>query len=236
MSATPPFGLILPSRPVLTTPIIISETQCAFTFPSLPAFSHLVVFLLPGTTLPEGTLAGVYIQLPGPVAEFRLLGALGTEKQSAIFRVSSTTSASYGANSSLDPLQDEMTDVDASSTAINGATAAATAGDTTVGISIEQAAIITPQLESLEASRSVSSTALVSTGSQRQLPTSLSTKVLAQRIIKNAFNFLASFAGTTNPGVQEVVPLKAFQDWWTKFERRIQNDPQFLEREEESSN
>ena len=237
MSATPPFGLILPSRPVLTTPIIISETQCAFTFPSLPAFSHLVVFLLPGTTLPEGTLAGVYIQLPGPVAEFRLLGALGTEKQSAIFRVSdsSTTSASYGANSSLDPLQDEMTDVDASSSAINGATAAATAGDTTVGISIEQAAIITPQLESLEASRSVSSTALVSTGSQRQLPTPLSTKVLAQRIIKNAFNFLASFAGTTNTGVQEVVPLKAFQDWWTKFERRIQNDPQFLEREEESS-
>ncbi|KAL9134262.1 MAG: hypothetical protein Q9175_004561 [Cornicularia normoerica] len=234
MSATPPFGLILPSRPVLTTPIIISETQCAFTFSSLPTFSHLVVFLLPGITLPEGTLAGVYIQLPGPIPEFKLLGALGTEKQSAIFRISGTSPASYGSNSGLDPTEDEMTDVDASSTTtINGATAA-TARETTVGISIEQAATIVSQLESLEASKFVSSTALVSTGSQRQRPTPLTTKALAQRIIKNAFNFLASFAGTTSAGGQEVVPLKSFQDWWTKFERRIENDPGFLEREGDS--
>jgi protein Hikeshi len=55
------------------------------------------------------------------------------------------------------------------------------------------------------------------------------TKLLAQRIIKNAFNFLASFAGGS--GGQEVVPLKSFQDWWTKFERRVENDPGFLERD-----
>lgn len=232
MSATPPFGLILPSRPVLTNPIIISETQYAFTFSSLPTFSHLVVFLLPGTILPEGTLAGVYIQLPGPVPDFKLLGALGTEKQSAIFRISGTSPASYGTNSGVGPVGDEMTDIDASSTTINGATAA-TAGETTVGISIEQAATIVTQLESLESSKTASSTALVPAGSQRQQPTPLSIKVLAQRIIKNAFNFLASFAGTTTRGGQEVVPLKSFQDWWTKFERRIENDPGFLEREDD---
>jgi hypothetical protein len=59
-----------------------------------------------------------------------------------------------------------------------------------------------------------------------------STKLLAQRIIKDAFNFLASFAGGRSG--QEVVPLKSFQDWWTKFERRIENDPGFLERDEAS--
>lgn len=234
MSATPPFGLILPSRPVLTNPIIVSETQYAFTFSALPTFSHLVIFLLPGTTLPEGTLAGVYIQLPGPVPEFKLLGALGTEKQSAIFRISGTSPASYGSNSNVDLVEDEMTDVDASSsTTINGATTA-TAGEVTVGISIEQAATIAPQLESLEASKSTSSTALVSARIQRRRPTPLSTKALAQRIIKNAFNFLASFAGSTTAGGQEVVPLKSFQDWWTKFERRIENDPGFLERDGDS--
>ena len=233
MSATLPFGLILPSRPVLTNPIIVSETQYAFTFSSLPTFSHLVVFLLPGTTLPEGTLVGVYIQLPGPVPEFRLLGALGTEKQSAIFRVSGTSPASYGPNSGLDAVEDEMTDIDASFSTNNGPTAA-TAEEITVGISIEPAATIISQLDSKEAAKSASSTTLVSTGNQRQQRTQLSTKALAQRIIKNAFNFLASFAGTTTAGGQEVVPLKSFQDWWTKFERRIENDPGFLEREDDT--
>lgn len=229
MSAALPFGLILPSRPVLTNPVIISETQYAFTFPSLPSFSHLVVFLLPGTTLPEGTLVGVYIQLPEAGSEFKLLGALGAEKQSAIFRVSGTSSTSYGSNTGLDPEEDVMTDVDASSTTINGTTAAI-AGETTVGISIEPAATIASQLHVLEAAKSAISTALVSTGNQRQQSTPLPTKALAQRIIKNAFNFLASFAGSTATGGQEVVPLKSFQDWWTKFERRIENDPGFLER------
>lgn len=58
------------------------------------------------------------------------------------------------------------------------------------------------------------------------------TKKLAQRIIKDAFNFLASFVGTAGPGGQEVVPLKSFQDWWVKFERKVQNDPGFLERDD----
>lgn len=235
MSATSPFGLILPSRPVLTNPIVISETQYAFTFASLPTFSHLVVFLLPGITLSEGTLAGVYIQLPGLVPEFKLLGALGTEKQSAIFRISGTSPASYGSHSGLESVEEEMTDVDASPKAINGATSTATtAGETTVGISIEQATMIISQLESQQGSNSVPSTALVSARYQRQQPTPLSTKALAQRIIRNAFNFLASFAGTSTAGGQEVVPLKSFQDWWTKFERRVENDPGFLEREDDT--
>jgi hypothetical protein len=59
----------------------------------------------------------------------------------------------------------------------------------------------------------------------------ITTKVLAQRIIGSAFNFLASFAESdpSNKG-HDVVPLKSFRDWWTKFERRIDMDPEFLER------
>lgn len=58
-----------------------------------------------------------------------------------------------------------------------------------------------------------------------------STVVLAQRIIQNAFNFLSSFSGTAGPGGVEVVPLKAFENWWQKFESRIRADPSFLERQ-----
>ena len=55
-----------------------------------------------------------------------------------------------------------------------------------------------------------------------------STKVLAQRIIKNAFNFLASFEGGDG-----MVPLRTFEGWWRKFESRVNSDPGFLEKEQE---
>jgi len=51
------------------------------------------------------------------------------------------------------------------------------------------------------------------------------TKILAQRIIANAFNFLSSFGS-------DVIPLKAFQEWWKKFEKKVEQDPTFLEREQ----
>ena len=226
MSTTPPFGLLLPSRPVLVNPAVISPSQYAFTLPSMPAFSHIVVFLLPGTTLPDGTLAGVYVLLPGTPA-FKFLGAIGTEKQSAIFRVSGSGSVGSGGDAVR---VDDMMDADETSTTINRT---AIDGDFTVGISIEPASTIALQVESLKATESSSSTALVPVKSHLQTAP-VSTKVLAQRIIKNAFNFLASFAGTTGAGGQEVIPLKSFQDWWSKFERRIENDPGWLEREADS--
>ena len=223
MATTPPFGLVLPSRAVLANPAVVSPTQYAFAFPSTPTFTHIVVFLLPGTTLPDDTLAGVYLQLPG-ASEFKLLGAIGTEKQSAIFRVSGSRETVPGGNGSA---EDEMTDDDQTLSTSNGTAAT---GEVTVGISIEPAVSITSQLEALKTTQASSLTALVLAKGQ-QRPTPLSTKVLAQRIIQNAFNFLASFAGNTGQGGQEVVPLKSFQDWWSKFERRIASDPTFLERD-----
>ncbi|KAL6719243.1 hypothetical protein ACLMJK_003480 [Lecanora helva] len=223
MASVPPFGIILPSRPVLVNPAVISPTQCAFTFSSAPTFSHIVAFLLPGNTIPEGTLAGIYIQLPGTAPEFKLLGAIGTEKHSAIFKVSGRgisnveVSTADASSRSTGPVEEEMSDVDVT----------ATAGEVTVGISVEPAATITAQLEALKTS--MSSALVVSRDQHEASP--ISAKALAQRIIKNAFNFLASFAGTSEVGGQEVVPLKSFQDWWTKFERRIENDPGFLERD-----
>jgi hypothetical protein len=100
-------------------------------------------------------------------------------------------------------------------------------GDVNLGISVEPAQSIQAQMAQLQQQ-------------QQQQPPSPNapakrtpdTRVLAQRIIKNAFNFLASFAGNTANGI-EVVPLKSFQDWWAKFERKVQNDPGFLEREED---
>ena len=65
--------------------------------------------------------------------------------------------------------------------------------------------------------------------------------VVAQRVAKNLFNFLSSFA-TQNlpPGVMTLgqlrvdatyIPLKIFEDWWSKFNHKVETDPGFLERE-----
>ena len=195
-------------------------------------------------------LAGVYIQLPSSGssmgqgqqsgAGFQLLGAIGSEKPSAIFEVNAATTAAGRGQSSTTMTngndEDEMTDT--STASLN----AGVVGEVTVGLSIEPAQSITAQSAALKATSTASqhihndndqSMALVTSTGQAVSKNALTTKVLAQRIIKNAFNFLASFAGSSGPGGQEVVPLKSFQDWWTKFERRIQLDPGFLERDDQ---
>lgn len=216
------FGLIISGRPVDAAPSALTETQYAFRIPPLPSFSHIVVFLLPGAQLPPDTAASVYVQIP-PSQDFKLLGGIGPGKESAIFKVSGIKAGLEG-NATASGDIDAMTD-DPSASA-NGGPPAAT-GDIMVGLSIESAAQVEAQLAQLNSGQSMQaqpSSALVrlhsGTGGRA------STKVLAQRIIGNAFNFLASFGSDT-------VPLKAFQDWWTKFEKKVELDPSFLEREDQ---
>ncbi|KAL8996833.1 MAG: hypothetical protein Q9169_003735 [Polycauliona sp. 2 TL-2023] len=221
MAQVPPFGVILPSRPVITNPLTISTTQYAFSIPSAPPFSHVVVFLVPGNVLPPDTLAAVYIQFPEPNSEFKLLGAIGNDKPTAIFKVnhgagSSNTSSS---NPAAHDIENEM--IDEPNQFTNGM---ALDSQIAIGIAIEPAAVIEPQLASLK-----SNPAFVV--GNKSYSTPVPTKVLAQRIINNAFNFLASFAGQTTVGGEEMVPLRSFRGWWEKFERRVENDPGFLERD-----
>lgn len=214
------FGIIISGRPVDATPTAITETQYAFRIPPTPSFSHIVVFLLPGTQLPPDTAATVYVQIP-PSQAFKLLGGIGPGKESAIFKVSGIKPTGNGAAGGD---ADVMTD-DPSLSATSGAPEAS--GEIVVGLSIEPAAQVEQQILALKSNQQPPTQqpgALVrfnsSTGGR------VTTKVMAQRIIGNAFNFLASFGS-------ETVPLKAFQDWWTKFEKKVELDPSFLEREEQ---
>ena len=113
-----------------------------------------------------------------------------------------------------------MTD-EADPTSVDVAQAAG--GEIAVGISVEPAAQVEQQLSTLKSQPTDPSMAMVRAGAAQGAQ--VSTKVLAQRIIGNAFNFLASFGSDT-------VPLKAFRDWWVKFEKKVDLDPSFLEREQ----
>lgn len=100
-------------------------------------------------------------------------------------------------------------------------------GDVILGISVEPLESVQAQLATLptDATPALTTTAVVKQGATRP-----GTAVLARRIIRNAFDFVSSFASESSSG--DVIPLKAFQDWWTKFEKKIEYDPTFLEREE----
>ncbi|KAI1822239.1 hypothetical protein F4861DRAFT_407541 [Xylaria intraflava] len=88
-----------------------------------------------------------------------------------------------------------------------------------IGIDIEDAGSVAERIQSI--------------APQAGVPAAASTQLLAQRIIQNAFNFLSGFSGQVGASGVEVVPLRAFQEWWRKFEARVQNDPSFLEREQD---
>lgn len=209
-------GVIVSGRPVITEPnTAVSPTQFAFEIPSQPSFSHIVVFLLPGITLPDGTAAAVYAQLPG-ASQFKLLGAIENEKPSAIFKVIDKSGGPAGGGLGD---EDAMTDDGVNSDA----------GPLALGISIEPVQQVAAMLEQQKAHDAAAANVSAGLGSQMVLrgQNTVTTKVLAQRIIKNCYDFLTSW------GSGDTVPLKAFQAWWTKFEGKIERDPGFLERSDD---
>lgn len=188
MASQPLFGIIPAGLPAITQPSATpSPTSVLYGLPTSKRFDHIVVFLLPDVTLPQGTAASIYLSTASNVENFKFLGAIGPGKESAMFKVGSSHS--------------------------NGE-------ELVIGVSIEAEDAVAQQMQNLASAKS--------SGSAGGQP---GTAVLAQRIIQNAFNFLAGFSGTTGPGGVEVVPLKAFEDWWKKFESRVRADPSFLEKQ-----
>lgn len=211
------FGVVVSGRSVLTEPQAVSETQFAFSIPSVPTFSHIVVFLLPGTTLPDNTAAAVYAQLVGST-EFKLLGAIANEKPSAIFKINNKSEGPAGGGIGGD--DDDMVDETPAPTM-------GTVPNITLGISVEPAAQVASSLEQKKAFEAAAALATPTSNGLELVKIgqdTVATKVLAQRIIKNCYDFLTSW------GSGDTVPLKAFQAWWTKFEAKIERDPGFLER------
>lgn len=111
---------------------------------------------------------------------------------------------------------------------VGGTGTSSTTTEYIIGIDVESEQDVGAKMRDLAASKAGGSTSSSSQG-QGQPPT----VVLAQRIIQNAFNFLASFSGTAGPGGIEIVPLKAFEEWWKKFESRVRADPSFLEKQQD---
>lgn len=230
------FGCIAAGRPVQTNLNALSPTQYVLLLQTSPAqpLNHLVVFLLPETSLPPDTAASVYIQL-SPNQPFIMLGAIGNEKPSAIFRIKGLDAG--GGEVDIDDMTDESSvGVSVWNTSAGSSSEATTL---TLGISIEPLSSVLASLSSLPSTIQFAQTPRTATPAPGQLVLANTKPItvlsLAGRIIKNASNYLGSFAirvDVPGQGVMDVVPLKAFQDWWVKFEKKVEFDPGVLERED----
>ncbi|EHK46247.1 uncharacterized protein TrAtP1_005846 [Trichoderma atroviride] len=198
----PLFGIVPAGQPLITDPTSApSPTSFLYALPPTKPFSHIVVFLLPNVVLPENSAAAIYL------TTVRDVTAASQANSTPDFRF--LGGIGPGKESAMFKIG-----------------ADASGSGYMIGVSIESAESVGTRLQELAASKASSSSTSGSGGAS-----STTTAVLAQRIIQNAFNFLTSFSGTAGPGGVEVVPLKAFEDWWRKFESRVRSDPSFLERQ-----
>ncbi len=198
MAAQPLFGLVPAGLPVITTPTETpSPTSFLYALSSAATggktFSHIVVFLLPGVVLPEGSAAAIYFVTPGNAGpNFKFRGGIGPGKESAIFKLSS---------------QENLA----------------------LGVSVESAESVAQRCAELDALKPGPG-ALVPAGQQAGNQQPSNTDPGAEDHQECLQLLLSGFSGTA--GQVEVVPLKAFEDWWRKFESRVKTDPRFLERDD----
>lgn len=161
------------------------------------------------------------------------------EKQSAIFRLRGNTQSGAAAAAAGTNASDNMVD-ESGFYPTGGENVTAQ-----LGISIEPIGQAQQKLMMLPAHLSLSAPANSQPSGGALVPRdgmsdsnalahrdSAATLTLARRIIKNAFNYLGSFS--SGPPGSEMVPMREFQSWWNKFERRLAIDSSFLEKEEEA--
>lgn len=195
------FGIVPAGQPLMTEPTSVpSETSFLYSISAARPFSHITVMLLPGIALPIDSAAAIYFATAADVA----------------------TATATGQTPNFKFLGGIGTGKESAIFKINAGGSEQNHGNVMMGISIEPAESVASRVHELSASRQ--------TGLGNASAAQPSTLLLAQNIIKNAFNFLASFSGTAGPGGVEVVPLKAFEEWWKKFESRVRSDPSFLEK------
>ncbi|QPG75368.1 hypothetical protein FOA43_002721 [Brettanomyces nanus] len=247
------FGSTLAGRAIsLAQQIDSSQYTIKYDELSVKNVYHLSIFLLPNIQFDPSFVALIYYQFqvngrdasapPFVSTEFKLLGGLTAQKQSAIFKINPGNIGSIDVASSVMPSEGDI-DMDGSGegTGGTGGTGTGTGTEGTsasiiLGISIEPNDTALPQLEQLKLSGATNaaynSQSLVTVNSPANAALAASkdltqSQVLefSNKIIGNAYNFLSSFADSNNK-----VSMNKFNDWWNRFKSRMSSDPGYLKR------
>ncbi|ODV98352.1 hypothetical protein PACTADRAFT_48130 [Pachysolen tannophilus NRRL Y-2460] len=217
------FGAICSGQPVqLATEV--DNLKYTIEFKELPSsISFITIFMLPNIQFDLNYTALIYFKA-GPDPEFKLLGGLGIEKQSAIYRINQKpVNRNDGLSSSSNNNMVDDIDMDTDNT---GATQ-----EVIIGISIEtnQAAEFILQQSKLNNNNNnaVNKTKLLTSYANNSVNansnTILQNQQLANKIIENCYNYLSSFDDGTGK-----VPIAKFNEWWKKFMIKLKNNPKLL--------
>ncbi|KAG5519248.1 hypothetical protein PMAC_002336 [Pneumocystis sp. 'macacae'] len=214
------FGVICAGRPIQTNIQQIENNKFIFVLENALTINHIVIFLLPDKSFHDNFGATVHFQYSGK--SFQLLGGLSNKKPSAIFRLKNIS-----ITNNLNSEADEMLD-SAESLSISAI----------LGISIEPLLSIEQQLSSLSTIQENQKKLEKSKEVSLLIP---SVQVTLQKIMTNLYNFIVGFATSqlpqgsmllTNIQIDNTyIPLKVFQDWYSKFSSKLSVDPNFLEKE-----
>ncbi|KAJ7030800.1 hypothetical protein C8F04DRAFT_1112531 [Mycena alexandri] len=209
------FGCCVAGRLLQTNLQQVDETHALFELPAAGTINHVCVFLLGTVPFPDGFGCTVHFYWPG--RGFQLLGMLSNDKPSAIFRLrgtftpasaSSNTHSAFSSSSSAMVMQEDPHG--------QGQAEQITA---ILGLSVEPLADIAAQLTALHPSA-------VAVAKPAPDPT-----LLAERVVKNLFNYISGFTGGAGVGADVAVPMGLIVKWYESFVGKVRNSGVgFLER------
>ncbi|KAJ2697019.1 hypothetical protein H4218_004237 [Coemansia sp. IMI 209128] len=195
------FGCIVAGRLVQTNLQQVDVNKYVFELPDAHSINHIVVFLLGTVPFEPGYAATVHLLWPNK--SWQMLGALSNDKPSAIFRLKATITPEEAAS---------MPGVNAE-----------------LGISIEPIEAVEQQLQQMRQQPGASNNAMV-VAQKQQSPSAQGALQFAERTLQSLFDYAMSFAtrpdasmGAFGSGAAvQVLPVKAFEDWYNNFLRKIQ--------------
>lgn len=198
------FGYIVAGRLVQTNLQQVDVNKYVFELPDAHNINHLVVFLLGTIPFEPGYAATVHLLWPNK--SWQMLGVLTNDKPSSIFRLKSAISSTEAAN---------MPSTNAE-----------------LGISVEPIQEVERQYRQMrqQSSSGDDSGALVPSAIA---PSLQNAKQFAEKTLQSLYDYALSYAtkldatmgmAGSNASVQ-VLPVKAFEEWYQNFLRKVQRDP-----------
>jgi len=196
------FGLIVSGRLVSTSWEQAGPTNVVAEIQDADSVNHVVIFLTGAVPFPEGMGGSVYFCWPQPdgVGQvWQLLGVISNTKPSAIFRIGRLKKNAGDENITNSFM--ELGQVPRH--------------NAMVGISVEPLVVI----EGL------------TPAAQTEASNVSSFMEFSQKTLESLFNYCSSFAmapaDTHSRPTEQFVPLSVLQQWYSNFERRLQQNPYF---------
>ncbi|CAD5231258.1 unnamed protein product [Bursaphelenchus xylophilus] len=202
MSANQIFGVIVAGRLIQTDFVQAGDTEFLCEIQNAESINHLVVFLTGLQPFPEGMGGSVFIRWPQASGEvhWHYLGFIANDKPSAIFKVAQLHKAT----------SDHSTDL------FSNHSNEHVVGNALLGIMVEPLR----QIQEKVAAEGTSIT-------QQSTLVEFTEKMLTN-FVNHMGSYVVQLPDPMNPSqIVEYIPIKAVNDWFTNFKRRLQFNPHF---------